>query len=171
MVILKFLTIYAFLALVAHYFIFQYGCSKYLERFPDHMQKVIHRARWWHKIYASIILALPIFCGILIIVGLNLYLDIKILIIKLRSYRMRAFVYLYEKYPWYEKKLYKKKVLFYVSSLIFGWKFVSEMVALGAGTIVAEILLKILSNLNKKQKDESKNIDSVSDQGAPGEIS
>lgn len=171
MVILKFLTIYAFLTLVAHYFVFQHGCSKYLKYFPEDIQRVMHKALWWHKVIAAIILTLPISLGVLILIGQNIYFDTKILIIKLKSYRMRAFAYLYEKYPWYRKKLFKKKALFHISALIFGRRFVTELVAVNAGGIVANLLLEILSNFNEKKKDESENIDPVSDQGASGEIS
>ena len=171
MVILKFLTIYAFLTLVAHYFVFQHGCSKYLKYFPEDMQREVRRASWWQKAIVSIILTLPISLGILILIGQNIYFDTKILIIKLSSYRIRAFAYLYEKYPWYRKKLFRKKALFHISVLIFGRQFVAELVAVNAGCVVATLLLNILSNFNEKQKDESENIDPVSNQGASGEIS
>ena len=134
---------------------------------PQYLKDNVLMLPLWGRVLTTAI-ATPVFVVVMILIGLSrISLQLKILYLRFRTFQLRQLLFLCDRWKWYEKKLFKKRVLYYASILIFSRYNVVNVLTIAAATKVVEILMDGINNI----PNESEDTYTVPHQGAPEEIS
>ncbi len=159
MVFLKIITIYAFLAFIVHVFIVEYLMKQ--DCIPEVFKDAYRRSGKSAQVISTIIMT-PLYLVLFLFIAFNqVYSWIRIGRFHFRAFRLRGLLLLCDRWKWYEKKLFKRRLLFYISILLFSRYNVINFMNITAGCIVGSIFIDAI----KKFSDESKNANPIPDEG------
>lgn len=140
---------------------FEYG-SMYIEKLPADLQRTALKATWWQKLTVSAILALPVSVMILIHLSIQLFFNVKILVLKIRMHRLAAFLLLFDRHLWFRRALYKRRIIYFIFRILMGKYNIDYILSQKAGETIAGILINAIAQLDPK-KDNNENTDTIPD--------
>ncbi len=159
MVFLKFITIYAFCALMTHFALFRF--ARYKESIPALYKEVLFGAPAYAQ-WLVVVVITPFFViSFILFIIRKLRPPFGVILWKVRNWQLRKLILCCDQWKWYEKKIFKRRMVFWLSIIVFGPYNVVNFMNEYAANKVADILIDVIIKLC----DERKDIDTISHQG------